>query len=98
MSTDLACRNPIHDALDQDRLLEMRSCLEVMIDFAGKSRNTSCTSCEILTGLMHRILADEDNNLRSYYRSFFIDNPDDKRQFSKFTVKFNDSQLSRRSN
>lgn len=24
MSYDLACRNPIHDALDQERLLEFR--------------------------------------------------------------------------
>lgn len=58
MSSDLSCRNPIHDAMDQDRLFELRGPLETMLEFVGKSKNTSITSREILTGLMHRILAD----------------------------------------
>lgn len=97
MSSDLSCRNPIHDALDQDRLLELRGTLETMLEFVGKSKNTSCTSREILTGLIHRILADNSNNLKQHFRFFFIDNPDDKKQFSKFSVKFNDNQFQRHS-
>jgi hypothetical protein len=63
MSFDLSYRNPIHDALDQDRLFEMREPLEVMLEFVGKSKNTSISSREILIGLMHRVLADTNNNL-----------------------------------
>lgn len=64
MSMDLSCRNPIHDALDQDKLLELRGTLETMLEFVGKSKNTSGSSREILSGLMHRILADHNNNLK----------------------------------
>lgn len=38
-----------------------------MINFVGKSKNTSATSREILTGIMHRVLADESNNLKAFY-------------------------------
>ena len=44
---------------------------------------------------MHRILADEGNNLVLYYRNFFLDNHDDKVQMSKFATKFLDMQFNR---
>lgn len=58
MSFDLSYRNPIHDALDQDQLFDLRGPLETMLEFVGKCKNSSQISREILNGLMHRILAD----------------------------------------
>jgi len=95
MSTDLACRNPIHDALDQDRLRDFRRPLETMMEFVGKTKNTSPVSREILTGLMHRVLADEQNNLVAFYSHFLMDNHEDRECFSKFAVNFSDNQFNR---
>lgn len=66
-----------------------------MIDFVGKSRNTSAASREILMGLMHRVLPDESNHLIDYYTQFFLDNLEDRSQFSKFSVKFRNNNFNR---
>ena len=50
-----------------------------MIEFVGKSNNSSNTNREILTGILHRVLADQNSNIKSVYKYFFIDNPDDKK-------------------
>ena len=97
MSSDLSYRNPIHDALDQDRLIDHKRALETMIEYVGKSKNSSSTSREILAGLMHRILGDHSNNLKQAYSMFFVDNQEDRKQLSKLAVKFSNHRLQRRS-
>ena len=93
MSSDLACRNPIHDALDQERVVEIKRQIEVLISFAAKSKNTSVASREILMGLLHRVLVDESNNLKQYYTAFLLDDNEDRGSFSKFAVKFNEQHF-----
>jgi len=44
LSTDLAFRNPIHDVLDQYKLIDFRNALEHMIKFACATSNRSITT------------------------------------------------------
>lgn len=55
MSTDLACRNPIHDVLDQNNLTDVVDTVKTYLAFVCNSGNASIVPREILLGTMHRI-------------------------------------------
>lgn len=73
----------------------MKQSLSTLIKYTGKGKNTSELNREILSGIMHRILADQNNNLKHAYRDFLLDNPEDLNQISKFAVRFEDMQFNR---